>query len=522
MDSDLEAVKQNVKKLEKTLKNRVNSTVNSMALSSQEKKLIKEYSSELLHPTRGIDLPRPFPVKTYKGFYSGQLTLNSDYREVMFQIKPDPFKFVKIFENNPSVINGTGRLPEINYAEAGADDLGNVRQPGVCDIIFGYPLPVPLVNDTSLPNTHHTVAASYGAIATSEFVALINDNFRGGFVNGWLEATIAGPTFQCTFTNNSQATLDYAPIFMTRDATGAVSPLGIYAAQTIAPGVTQTWTPTAISTTTVTGKTLLCCGIRLTNVINAPFGYEQMRVSFSAQINGNADHLSERVLSLGAASYPNDPVNALRLDQMFVNCQLYAPVACSTVLNVVQTLKDRGGNFLSAYLPSRVNLPDSPSAAWEVAKAYGRSYPVVSNPFAKGAHASWVGQRIQDYEFRRPFREDNWKDLNYDSLPSTYLIAQRAISGDVSTATFYLDFSVAFSVQTLDPTITLTMTPSCPEFCVLYLSLVAMHPHLVGENPDHLHRIAELAKIVANDPRTAQILKFGFSKVLPVLLGALA
>ena len=207
-----------------------------MALSSQEKKLIKEYTSELLHPTRGIDLPRPFPVKTYKGFYSGQLALNSDFREVMFQIKPDPFKFVKIFENNPTVIDGTGFLPEFDYSEAGADDSGNVLQPGACDVIIGYPNPVLLDNDSSLPNASATVSQAYGAISASAFVALINDNFRGGFVNGWHDATIMGPTFSVTLTNTSQATLSYAPIFMTRDATGAVSPIGVYAAQVVAPG----------------------------------------------------------------------------------------------------------------------------------------------------------------------------------------------------------------------------------------------------------------------------------------------
>lgn len=483
---------------------------------------MKEYASNLLHPTKGIDIPRPFPVKTYKGFYSGQLMLNSDYRDVMFQIKPDPFNFMRIIENSPTVQAGTGSLPTVDFAEAGADDRGNAVMPGACDLFFSYPANAPLANGTSLPNEHFVVTSATGSLSASSFVALVSDNFRYDYASGWRACTITGTNFRFALTNTSQGAITYAPFWFTRSGAGVVTPLTALTPQTLAAGSTDDWL-SPITTTSVSGDTLLGFGIRVTNVANNGWGFENMVMSLSAvNISGNADHVSERILSLGQVSYPSDPVNAERLDQLFANCQLYAPVACSVVLNVTQQLKDRGGNFLSAYLPSRVSLPSVPERAWEVAKAYGRSYPVATNPFAKGAHGSWVGQRIQDYEFRRPFQEQVWAQANYDSLPSVYLIAQRAISAESSTATYYLDFNVAFSVQTLDPTISLSITPSCPEFCILYLSLVAMHPLLVGENPDHFKRIAELAKMVANDPRTAQLLKFGLTKILPALVSAVA
>lgn len=505
------------------MKNQANSSVNKLGLGPEDTKAVKAYASNLLHPTKGIDIPRPFPVKSYKGFYSGQLVVDSEFRDISFQVKPDPFKFIRITESTTTAVPGAP-LPIVNFAEGGADDVNNGTPPGIVNILFSYPLDAPLSNGTVLPTHARSVVSGTGILAGATTVALENDNFRYRTVMGWENATISfSIPYAFYFKNNSAATVTISPILFTRSAAGVINPLSNVTPYLVTPGQALTNSFTLLTTTVTGAGNLLCFGFRLTEVANTTFNWENCEFGFTnLLIGGIAGHSAQRTLTLGEAAYPGDPVNAERLTGLFENCQLYAPVACSSVLNVTQLLKDRGGNFLSAYLPSRVTLPPDTQTAWEVAKTYGRSYPVSTNPFAKGAHASWVGTRIQDYEFRRPFQESAWQDLNYDSLPSTYLLAQRAVSSDAATATYYLDFSVAFSIQTLDPTITLTMSPSCPNFLHLFLALVSMHPLLVGENPDHLKRVLELAKMVANDPRVAQLVKFGFMKGLPLLMGALA
>lgn len=522
-NTELDSIKEKIKKLERTMNNQLNASVNKLNLSSDQSALVKEYAKELLHPTKGIDIPRPFPVMTNRAFFAGQLILESEARDIMFQIKPDPFRFITITENTPTAIDGTGSLPTVNYNEAGADDVGNVSSVGSGPIMIGYPSNLPLVTGGSVPNISNVALSGSGSLSTvTRFVSLISDNFRAGFIQGWKNVGAIAQTASVVISNGGQGNFSCQMVLFTRGANGVVTPSSVSLLTAVNAGSTVA-IAIPIITISTDEITTLGLGLRLEGFTVAPTAWEDITVTPQVLgIKANADHISVRSLTVGQASYPGDVVNADRVDQLFLNSQLYAPVACSSVLNVTQLLKDRGGNFLSAYMPSRVKLPATPEQAWMTANSYRRSYPVAMNPFAKGCHGSWIGQRIQDYEFRRPFREESWSNLNYDSLPSTYLIGQRAVADTPSIATYYLDFNVGFSIQTLDPTITLQVTPSCPNFLLLYLSIVAMHPLLVGENPNHIARLAEIAKMVANDPRVQQLVKFGLSKGLPLLLGALA
>lgn len=272
------------------------------------------------------------------------------------------------------------------------------------------------------------------------------------------------------------------------------------------------------------GTRHLALGLKVTNA-SAAFRINDLSFRYNT-IPATASAGSKVVTSLtvGQAIYQGDPLRAEQLDDLFRTSALWAPVACSTIVNCVQVLKERGGEFLSAYLPSNVGLsvPNDPASAWSQLVGYGRSYPVATNSFQHGAHATWVGARIQDYEFRRPFTDPKWLGLQKTALPSTVILAQRAKSDTASSIRYYIEFRVAFAVQTLNPVISMTMTPSCPSFCVLFLSIVAAHSLLVGENPDHMKRLIELAKKVATDPRVVALAKTGLSKAIPMLLSALA
>lgn len=519
-------MKKELKEFRKEQTRRLNERVDGLpSLTNTQKREIKQLSSELLHPTGPVDIPRPIPATCYKAHYAGMLTLDLDSSDVMLQVKPDPFRFVRVFTNSSQAVAGTGRLPSVDFSQAGTDDYGNSTPIGAADIFLAYPASAPLVSGSSLSSHFVPVVSGTGTLVNSAYVGWSNQvDMRLDHSNGWRACTIPAATYGFQVGNTSTATITGKLILFTVTGAGVLTPIAESTGTVaVAGNGVSGYSITLASDITVTGDTIAGLGFRLTNVQSAAFRWECLTIVPSdLQVNANVDHLAIREFSIGQACYPRDSVRAGELDDLFSNCLLYAPVACSSVFNVTQLLKDAGGNMLSAYLPSRTQLPSDPRAAWDSASALKRSYPVATNKFQHGAHASWVGARIQDYEFRRPFSQVDWTNLNYESLPSTYFIAQRALSAEASAARYYLEFNTAWAIQTLDPKVSMSITPSCPQFLILFMSIVACNPLLVGENPDHLTRIKELAVKIASDPRVHQLVKMGLSKALPMLLAAMA
>lgn len=493
-----------VKNLEKTLSNKLNASVNKMeGLSKNEKKELKDFAQELLFPTRGIDIPRPIPSKANRFYRRGMFIIESAQENIMFQVKPDPFRFLTVTQSSSTTSVGVGNLPTLNYGELGQDDAGDVSVPGGAPVFITYPLPASMVGGTNINNEYQprtTITSQSGSLSTAIPVGVFNQDFRFG-VNGWSSVDLPAQTITARIGNYSPASFD-ARLVLFRLSGGALSVVGQSTVSTLAPNLVDAFQITLASTASATADETLGLGVLISAVSGANFYWEQLVLAPTfIQINGAAGHLATQHYTFGQALFQGDPVSAERIDQLFVNSKLYAPISAAMVVNVSQVLKDRGGNFLAAYLPSRTSVPADPSDAWVTLVSYGSHYPVATNPFAKGAHASWVGERIQDYEFRRPFQELSWQTFNYDSLPLITVLGQRAVSEAPSTATWYLELRGAFAIKTLDPTIQLELSPPCPFFLMLYLSIVAVHPLLVGENPDHLARLAKLALQFVEDPR---------------------
>lgn len=522
VNEELDLIRADLRSFKKEFNAKINTSVNNNKdIPARDKKMIKEYTQQLLHPTRGVDIPRPIPSTNRKAHFSSQLLVDSDTDSIMFQIKPDPFNFIRQFSVRRSVLNGTGSLRRLAFEEAGDDDAVYVDNIGAIDEMFSYPWRVDLVDGTHIPAQSYRRNTASGVLANTFCIGWLGSDLEYDYVNGWQNVTVPAQTANITIGNVGPSTITVSVVFFTITENGALAPVAASSPSSVIVGQSQSAISVTLPLTSVSGTTLLGFGLKISNISVGNFRWEDIIMDpTTLHVNAETDHLYTKTYTLGQACYPNDNRKAGELDSLFSECQLYAPVACSTVLNVTQVLRDQGGNFLAAYLPTRTVLPPDPDDAWIVATTLGRSYPVATNHFAKGCHASWVGARIQDYEFRRPFTQAEWTDLNYQSLPSTFLIGQRAVSADVSTARYYLDFSVAFAVQTFDPKINMEFSPAFSSFMSLFLSLVTAQDLLVGENPDHLTRLKQLAIRVASDPRVHDMVRMGLAKAIPLLMSA--
>lgn len=520
-ENDIAVIQKQLRQLEASKRLAISRAVNKMPdVSKNDKKIVKKYAMEILHPSAAVDIPRPIPQVSHKGFYSGQLIIDSDADSMSVIVTPDPFNFMILNTRTDANLESDPNFPEYDLANAGANDAGNIFYASVTpyNTTFTYPYPFTWNNGRyCVPQ----VSAAYGS---TDYIALDNNDLRLNRVNCFQNVVAKAGTYPFLIANLGQGTITAQSVLGRVQADGTIIVDYLGDEETISAGETNdsalTLAADVLADTTISGASIFM-GVKVNLVSIAGFRWEDLVMIPSVLFESLDSTVTTRVYTIGEASYPGNSARAEQLDQMFSECMLYAPVAASTVINVTQVLRDRGGNFLAAYLPSNLAIPTDPDLAWNDIKSYSRSYPVKSQEFMLGAHATWVGARIQDYEFRRPFRQEFWQIANWQSLPKTVLIAQRAKSADSSVARYYIDFRAAFAIQTLDPRIELTLSPSCPNFCALFLSLVVNHDLLVGENPDHLKRLLELATKIANDPRVEQLAKFGLTKVLPSLMAAL-
>lgn len=495
-----------------------------MGLSGPEKKMVKDYAYQLLFPEGPIDIPRPIPVRTHKAFHTGQLILDTNADSFSVEVSPDPFSFARITSKVP---NGTevSRLFLQNNADISDLAPGDGTNGGTTgsNTTFSYQVPMQLSRGWARPAIRSVLAN-----APSRPVVAIDGAFAFDRCAGYENVMLNGGVTEWFVSQSSLSTIKVDVLIGRVQADGQLTIDAVTTGHNVPPNTPvqiNLNTGIILADTTVSGARLFF-GLRLTDVSAGPV-FQWNKLTFGPNfldLETVTDGYLINNYTIGQALYSTEPDKAEQLDSLYRQCQLWSPVACSTIVNVTQVLRERGGNFLSAYLPSNTAgaVPPDPDAAWPVIKAYGRSYPVATTTFAVGAQATWVGSRIQDYEFRRPFVNPFWLNFEKTSMPRTLILAQRALSDSPATARYYIDFRVAFSVQTLDPKIEMKMGVACPNFCLLFLSLVAANEGLVGENPDHIRRLMEIAKSVATDPRVVSLLKMGLSKGLPLLMAALA
>lgn len=480
-------------------------------LNPKEAKELESHIYNMLECEKPAQLVRPVPVRSVPCHYAGQIRFDSDDEYVEVRTRPDPFQFIEITTQTTASV---AAIPaeEIGSIYSGPAGANSTSSRYVC-----LQEPIVLADGTYVRPVISETNNSGGILE-----AFFNDTVVNYGV-GWHGLGYpTGSIFTINVVNNGSVNCTVAVnLFRVNTATRAQTLIQAGSTVVCSANASAAPTITTAASLTLSADEILVFAISVVSTIAGQFTRFRDLVFQPTVYSGltATDVYSTQSYTVGQAVYGlNDP-RAQTLDDFFRTSLLWAPVGLSSRLNVKQQLNEAGGMMLASYLPSFIleQTSSTPSKAWEDIVAYKRSYPVKDClPFRTGAHASWVGMRLQDYEFRGQFREVAYSRRDSESLPVNVFISQKASAS--STIRYFFDFQVNFEVQSVNPLVTAKLGPASPDFLAQFLAMAALHEMLVGENPSHIERIKKLVKKIANDPRVRSAAKFAIQEGVPFLL----
>lgn len=487
-------------KYQKRAKNTLQQVAVEANLTKREQAIAYEYVNNFLYPTKPMKLARPISSFSASIFKSGELVWESDSEFVEVRFRPDPWFFVEIqTQAGGGVVNLQESYEEDLGALLAGSDTEQIPAGGTDRICFQMPLS--LTNGTQV-------------LPVFRFNSVPLSSVRYGYVQGetacgYYSIEVGGTvTFAVKNLNPWACTAAVDFYIVNADETVASTTLGT-------PVAVATQTTVHVASANLTGMQpsgdqIGCFVIRINNTSANSIFYKNFTftlVQSSAPIQVSTAPTST-YYTLGEALYGSaENAQAVELMNMFNTCQVWSPVACAALLNVSQVLADAGGRFLSSFLPPFISdtIPSDPAKEWTTLASYKNSYPFYEGKFDKGTHGTWVGTRIQDYEYRKPFTASAYQSYQRESLPMNILMSNPAKREQ--SFKYFFTFSVCFEVQSVNPLLTMTKGPVSTQLLPMMLAIIVLHSLLVGENPSHFTRLAKLAKTAVNDPKVRKAFK---------------
>lgn len=491
----------------KKAKSRLKRTAATAHLSSADTTIAMRYLANFLYPEKPMKLVRPIPVRSASYFKAGEITWESagEYSEVQFN--PDPWNFISVKREEPAAtLQLTQPLNE--HYPASADILATGRTQ-----YWSFSEPIPTTTGKLVQPTW------FNPSVAGEFVCTKNGHVENG-VQGYQGAIPNALTASVVVTNRALVTV-LCRFFCTvynADGSQAYSSSTVTAVNCNSNADTVITLPSTTFATTSSQRTAFMLQVNNSSGVNVrinDFDFGWFSTGGTVTV---ASQPARTVYTLGDALYPNDELLNNQVMDVFRTCQLWSPVAMACLYNVSQVLKDAGGKFLASNLPSwtteslNTNFEDE----WTQINTLGTSYPRYFGDFQKGAQATWIGHRIEDYAFRKPYARDQILDFEHNSLPISVFMSQKASTGGEGNH-FFLTFGACFEIQTFHPNFTMTLGPSSSTLMAQMLALAAASDELVGENPSHIQRLKKLAIRLYNDPLVRQ----GFKTLAGAGLAAL-
>lgn len=462
------------------IKNTVTDDVKKQSLS---------FVKALLDAERPIRLPRPIPARTYPIVKTGEILFTTTKDYLMVQARPDPFNLFEI-----SSEASTQNIPVANYlqnfATLLADDQQETLLSGAARIMAwsgNFQ-----VSDTVTVATIHKYSPA-GQIWQTEINGRATEGYYGltgvTTVGSW-NNLLTNKSSRAVNARGGWAILSVDNVLLTGPTFGLTTAVGANSTVALNFAAVPASVPANAALTWLLEITPTGGNVMLTDFVWA------LQVS-TAMITTSAPIVEH--FTIGRAIYPNDMILANKMDTAFAGCFLWAPAAMSVTINTTQVLKDAGGRFQASFMPSYIDgyIGEDYAKTWSSIQAFKNSYPVAQSNFERGTHGSWLGQRIEDYAFKRPIDPEQ-VDTIQNGLPRLIFIANKA--SDTSSITYRIDFAVNIEIQTVDPNYTMGLGPGSPDVMAFCLSLLADNHDLVGCNPDHIQRILKLAKRVAGNP----------------------
>jgi hypothetical protein len=186
------------------------------------------------------------------------------------------------------------------------------------------------------------------------------------------------------------------------------------------------------------------------------------------------------------------------------SCTSWSFVGCAvTVTNLAAGILS-GGNVSTALVPygSLQTIPTTPTTLYEWIQQ--RPYDNFDGPVANGSHASWLGEKVQDY-YLRPMQD-------YNEAPHIVACVNAPDQAPVVTLNVRVKIVAVYEFVCYTQLVHNEICPQNVEFFNKMLGVIRLHSlssdeTLVGDNPDHMKRIKSLAKKVASNPAVRNVAK---------------
>lgn len=475
-------------------------TANKDRLSASEMKIAKEYVSQILWPTRPIKLIRPIPVRSYAYFKHGEITFESSAKYNSVEFRPDPFRFIELKQDAAANTVSFATSYSVDWNEKNADEdtflAGSVHY-----LCFDNELNT--TSGTVIPNAHaftgvNTDVAFWGPETSEEYVT----GYYGMTCAGVLQVTATNRTpLTCTFS------VDVRVYNKGTDNTWTLSNQIVGPTAMVLTGGSVSLNSSNLTSLTCTSNQLFVPVLRVTcstgnimlkDLVQTLYGSSASLIATGAP--------ASKLYTFGDALYPNNADLAAKVMDAFNSCLLWSPVAMACLYNVQQELSKAGGKFAISYLPSNVqdHIPEEFASAWSTLATWATSYPHAETQFSEGAHATWIGARIDDYAFRKPSPENTVTDYAALSMPSDIFISNRTSTDAASKFQYYITFAACFEIQSLSPNWTMELGPSSTVLMPQLIAMTAASDDLVGENPSHVQRLKRLATQIVSNPVVQQ------------------
>lgn len=470
------------------------------ALTSKEKKFAQEWLLNMLDPKKAFKMPRPFPALSYADFQTGEIFFDTEALYMQITTKPDPFELV--------LIKKLGASTSVVISEDLVEDFRvlNSKSPNATILsgthTFGLQMPLPLTNGHFLEPVR-----SFIKTPPNPVYGFVNGQVEEGSLFGYKGLTVPTADISCVCTNRSSASVSARVQWIIFDESENIVSVNSGLQVLVTAGGINNCILSQVGLPMATTDQFTCIAIAIDpNPNHAPINDFSIGLRTLTGVNV-VEPVSTESWTLGQAVYGKQTPDSVILDEIVSGCELWSPVAMSTKCNIDQQLNAAGGRYQSSYLPSfiQAKMPDVIETAWTFIDGRKRSYPVAETPFVVGSQASWVGQRILDYEFRQPFKQSFTQAWQREALPETIIIASK-VSAE-ATVKYRLDFAIVYEMQTTHPAYVMTTGPCSAEFQGLMCAYAASHALLVGENPSHVTRLKKLAKQLTDNPDVQRVFK---------------
>jgi len=484
------------------------STYNNM--SPDKKKLLLSYIKNFLWPTKVWNFPCIVPSYKVPKWYQMQFTFDSVANYETIIVRNDLNALI-----SRKILSGTNLTPVVPIEQI-IELNGNQNLTPNSNYCFDQSITttsgtnvLSVGNDFAQPNPN-----TYYHTSTSTRSVVLG-------VKGYRNVKIAiGASVTMSVSNLGGYTVTGNFHLVSLTQAGVATIIQSATAGTINANATKVYTITAAADIEILPPDALMFVFENTGVVNVVMNNTNFIVSgvFSFITPEVWENRSLATLISGAFVNDNSGAGLVwkQMQDMLLASSFVKVTALAALWNVTQELKDAGGQFLCGYMPGYTYsaLPSTDPERWEYILA--NPYPSYNGKFVDGVHGSWIGQRFEDYSWKKFLTNPELEAANDNMSPFLIFMANKIALE--TRVTYRLDLRVSFDMQTIDRTQTCVPPMAAAGLLEAIVAMAAISKPVGANKTEHLQTVMKIAKNIAGNPMVqdafSALLKSGVAALL--------